>query len=121
MYKIVPPKILTMALFFHICKIAVKITAANAQSMEGSSESGAGLLNIMSVVLPLRQAMKSTAIERAGMNFSIKEKNAGVFLFAKMMKGSRRRVSISIPMARVAITASLSVNFIFTYASLKAS
>lgn len=114
MYKIVPPKILSIAFPFQMWRTDVRISETTAEITDGSSMKGAELLKIRSVVRSLKQIAKSTAIESAGINFSINKKNFGVFRFAKITNGRKRSANIIIPIARVAIKASVSVSFIFS-------
>jgi hypothetical protein len=83
-----------------------------AQMTEGISSIKDGFEIIRSLVLDFMQTTKRTAIDSAGMNFSTKEKNFGVFLFAKIRKGRSRRISIIRPIANVTIRASREVSFI---------
>lgn len=70
-------------------------------------------LNNKSVVLDFMQTKKSTAMETSGINFSMNEKKAGGFLVEKIMNGNARRMSITPPIIKVAINASVAVSFIF--------
>ena len=110
---------LSIAFFFHRCRTVVKMLAETALIIEGISKLGAELLKIRSNVLSLKQATKRTAIETDGINFSTKEKNEGVFLFAKIIKGRSLRASIIRPIKNVVTNASKAVNFTCFSPSIK--
>lgn len=109
---IVPLKMLTIAFFFHMWRRAVASEAIAAGAAPKADEKSAPLLKIKSVVFSLKHARKRTAIEIAGINFSMNPKNAGVFLLPKITKGRTLSAKISAPTQKVAITASRTVNFI---------
>ena len=90
----------------------VKRLAETAHIIEEKSENAVEFLKIRSVVRSLKQIVKSTAIDSDGMNFSIKEKKSGDFRFEKIKNGKNRRANIIIPIAIVAISASVEVSFI---------
>ena len=104
---------LIIALFFQRCKTTVTTEAKIADKIEKNSPEGVAVLKIKSVVHSLKQIKKRTAIETAGMNFSTKEKKAGVLCFAKIKKGRTLSKNIISPIARVAVNASSAVSFIF--------
>ena len=104
---------LSIAFRFQRWSSTVTMAAPTAHNTDGSSESGCALKKSKSVVRSRNVAQKSTAIEIAGMNFSMKPKKAGTERFRKTMNGSKRSKSIMTPMQSVAMRDSIAVNFIF--------